>query len=245
MKARAPSPVDGRQADPGDAICDWCGTQPAKPRGRFCSQLCRQTAFRLRQRGEPMIGPARRALTFAYADPPYVKLSRKYYRGRANYAGEVDHEKLIADMTNMVRTETWAGWALSCSSKSLRMLLPMCPDATDVCPWGKPIGVPPATYGRHTTHEIVLVFGGRKRRPGVRTFLYAPPARGGGDLPGRKPVAFAAWLFDLLGMQPGDKLMDLFPGSGVISRAWDETSRLQGRREAPGRAAAFDSRTPG
>lgn len=38
---------------------------------------------------------------------------------------------------------------------------------------------------------------------------------------GRKPIAFAAWLFGLLGAVPGDELADLFPGTGVIGRAWE------------------------
>ncbi len=38
---------------------------------------------------------------------------------------------------------------------------------------------------------------------------------------GAKPAAFAYWLFDLLGALPGDELVDLFPGSGGIARAWD------------------------
>jgi hypothetical protein len=37
---------------------------------------------------------------------------------------------------------------------------------------------------------------------------------------GRKPLAFCAWLFDLLGMRPGDELEDLFPGTGIVSKAW-------------------------
>jgi hypothetical protein len=39
---------------------------------------------------------------------------------------------------------------------------------------------------------------------------------------GRKPVAFCAWLFDLLGMVPGDELVDLFPGTGIVARSWRE-----------------------
>jgi predicted methyltransferase len=50
------------------------------------------------------------------------------------------------------------------------------------------------------------------------------PARGEGTLPGRKPIAFCAWLFDLLGMRPGDILIDLFPGTGIVTRAWAEVS---------------------
>ena len=40
-------------------------------------------------------------------------------------------------------------------------------------------------------------------------------------LTGAKPEGFCFWLFDLLGMQPGDVLEDLFPGTGGVSRAWD------------------------
>jgi hypothetical protein len=29
-------------------------------------------------------------------------------------------------------------------------------------------------------------------------------------------------LFDALGMMPGDELDDLFPGTGIVSRAWAE-----------------------
>ena len=212
------SPVDERR-------CSWCRINPVQGRQVFCSQLCRQTAFRLRQRGEPMITAARGDLVFGYADPPYVKLSKRFYQDRSNYEGEVDHLELISQMTSLVKRGKWAGWALSASRKSLRFLLPICPEATDVCSWVKPIGVPSTTYGRHSTWEPVLVFGGRKRRPGVRDWLAAQPARGGGDLPGRKPIAFCRWLFDLLGMLPGDDIVDLFPGSGVVGRAWEEISR--------------------
>jgi hypothetical protein len=37
---------------------------------------------------------------------------------------------------------------------------------------------------------------------------------------GAKPAAFCWWLFDLLGALPGDDLVDLFPGSGGVARAW-------------------------
>jgi hypothetical protein len=41
-----------------------------------------------------------------------------------------------------------------------------------------------------------------------------------GALTGMKPPEFAAWLFAQLGARPGDELVDLYPGSGAISRAW-------------------------
>ncbi len=43
---------------------------------------------------------------------------------------------------------------------------------------------------------------------------------------GAKPAAFCWWLFDLLGALPGDELVDLFPGSAGIGRAWAYASRV-------------------
>jgi hypothetical protein len=207
-------------------FCRWCKEKPVDARRAiYCSRRCRQAAFRLRCRGQTLgetsFGPGELpGLRFAYADPPYPGLSAKYYRREATFAGEVDHPALIASLT----AANYAGWALSTSSKALRQLLPLCPEGARVCSWVKPIGVPPATYGIHSTWEPVIVVGGRKRQPGVRDWLAAQPARGWGELPGRKPVAFCAWLFDCLGMLPGDTLDDLFPGTGMVARAWEELS---------------------
>jgi hypothetical protein len=155
-------------------------------------------------------------MRFKYADPPYPGLSAKYYRDEPTFAGEVDHVALIESLVS----SGCDGWALSTSSKALRDLLPLCPPEARVCAWVKPIGVPPATLGLHSTWEPLIVVGGRQRQPGVRDFLSAQQARGGGSLPGRKSIAFCAWLFNCLGMQPGDELDDLFPGTGVVGRAW-------------------------
>ena len=160
-------------------------------------------------------------MRFAYADPPYPGTARKYYGDQPTYAGEVDHAELVASL----RTSGYDGWALSTSAKALRDVLPLCPRSARVCPWTKPGGVPRTTRGLHNCWEPLIVVGGRQRPPGVRDWLRAHPARGGGVLPGRKPIAFCAWLFGCLGMAPGDELDDLFPGTGIIGRAWVELSR--------------------
>ena len=214
---RVTSPVDERR-------CGWCRRElatTAKRSARFCGKKCRQSAFRLRCRGADVVaGVGDDVATFAYADPPYPGLAAKYYRNESTFAGEVDHAALIASLT----AGGYAGWALSTSSRALRAILPLCPPDARVCAWVKPIGVPPATNGIHATWEALIVVGGRQRPPGVRDFLSAQPARNEGTLPGRKPIAFCAWLFDCLGMVPGDTLLDLFPGTGIVSRAWDELS---------------------
>lgn len=90
--------------------------------------------------------------------------------------------------------------------------------------------------GADRTVTDVRNAGGRQRPPGVRDFLSAQPARGAGTLPGRKPLSFAAWLFGCLGMQPGDTLDDLYPGTGVISRAWASLSSEYSGDASPGAA---------
>jgi hypothetical protein len=241
-------------------LCDWCRENgpplppDARPYQRYHSQRCRQAAFRLRQlvSSEAAAG---RPMRFAYADPPYPGRARKYYGNEPTYAGEVDHAELIASL----ESGGYDGWALSTSEDALQALLPLCPpmrppdQQTRVCPWVKPIGAAPATRGPHNTWEPLIVVRGRKLRPGFRDWLLAQPARGGGSLPGRKPIKFCAFLFQQLGMLPGDELVDLYPGTGVVSRAWAELSRrgaalgdvAEDLRDASARAPGNASLYPG
>lgn len=198
--------------------CAWCECwipTTARSDSRFCTKRCRQWAFRLRQRFDVAVR-AETPLRFGYADPPYPGKAR-IYKNEATYAGEVDHAALIASL----RT-SYDGWALSTSSSSLRALLPLCPEGVRVGAWTKPGGVSRHTRGMHSLWEAVIIWPGRELQPGVRDWINAQPARRGGTLIGRKPLAFCAWLFRCLGMQPGDELTDLFPGTGIVSTAWRE-----------------------
>lgn len=213
--------------------CSWCENELTDPRARYCSQKCRQAAFRLRCRRQTEVEQSR-PMRMAYADPPYPGLAKRYYGKEPTYAGEVNHTELIASLM-----EQYDGWALSTSSKSLREVLPLCPPDARVCAWVKPVGAPPATYGLHGIWEPVIVVPGRRLQPGVPDALRAHAARGGGTLTGRKPIAFVAWLFDCLGLLPGDELDDLFPGTGIVSRAWRESStRVISDTSVPGRRVA-------
>ena len=216
--------VDASSIARADGRCAWCRRDLRTTRATYCGQRCRQTAFRLRRRRTTATASALPG-RFAYADPPYPGLAARYYGQEPDFEGEVDHRVLIASLVN----GDYTGWALSTSRAALRELLPMCPEGAHVCPWLKPGGVPRATFGLHSCWEALIVVGGRATQPGRRDFLVAHPARGGAgleraELPGRKPIAFAAFLFDALGMLPGDELEDLFPGSGLIGRAWAELS---------------------
>lgn len=201
--------------------CRWCGAAMPGRRGdrQFCGRKCRQAAFRLRRLGQRHLVPTTPA-RLAYADPPYPGLAH-YYRDQPTYAGEVDHAALVAQLT------TYDGWALSTSAAALATVLPLCPPGIRVCAWVKPIGVSSRTRGLHSTWEPLIVAPARHLRPGKRDWLAAQPARNGGTLIGRKPLAFCAFLFRALGAQPGDILADLFPGTGIIGRAWREWSRVE------------------
>jgi hypothetical protein len=158
-------------------------------------------------------------MRFGYADPPYPGLAKRYY-GQP----EVDHVALVAALASGV----YDGWALSTSSRSLGDVLSLIPGQwrkqIRVLAWVKPIGGSDRCLGLHSCWEPVIIVPGRRRRPGQRDWLRAFPARGGGDLMGRKPLAFCTWLFACLGMQPGDELDDLFPGTGIVGRTWRELS---------------------
>ena len=163
-------------------------------------------------------------MRFAYADPPYLGQARKHYAHP-----EVNHTILIGTLAR----EYPDGWALSCSSPSLRKLLPLCPPDVRVMAWAKPFhcykkGVSPAY-----AWEPVILRGGRPRpQPPYETpkdFVSANITMRKG-LVGAKPPQFCQWLFDCLNIQLGDTLDDLFPGTGIISHEWQRRQdELAGR----------------
>lgn len=160
----------------------------------------------------------------AYADPPYLGQGKRHYAGR-----NVNHPLLIAHLVS----DFPDGWALSCSSPSLRELLPLCPEDVRIAAWVKPFcafkrGVRPA-YG----WEPVIYRGGRNTHPPV-------PEKGGKQitpkdfhsagitlkrgLVGAKPVSFCRWVLSLLNVQADDIVVDLFPGTGVMGRVTREVT---------------------
>ena len=161
-------------------------------------------------------------MTFAYADPPYP--------GKAGYypeRQEVDHASLV----DRLRIEYPDGWALSTSSGALAGVLRLCPPDARVCAWVKS---PRRTCSArpHDAWEPVIVVGGRPLRVADRgggrvvhdvenALVYRGRYRAfPGAMVGMKPPQFAEWVFRMLGASLGDRLDDLFPGSGAVSEAW-------------------------
>jgi hypothetical protein len=146
----------------------------------------------------------------AYADPPYPG-SAHLYADHADYAGEVDHEALVAEL------QAFDGCALSTSSKALRFVLALCPPGVRVVVW--------INHAITYSWEPVIVAPARPVS-GVRDWLRCEPdgytfrPRPATYVIGQKPEPFCRWVFAWLGARCGDTLADLFPGSGSVGRAW-------------------------
>jgi len=148
----------------------------------------------------------------AYADPPYVGQAKKHYN-----EDEVNHELL------MLQLEEYDGWALSCSSPSLRYLLPFASPETRVMAWVKPFAIYKPNVNPAYAWEPVLVKPARKwgrDRETTRDWVSTNITLQRG-LVGVKPDAFSYWLFEVLGMVPEDEFIDLFPGTRAVAKAWD------------------------
>lgn len=188
----------------------------------YCKQGCRQAAWRF-GRGRIRRERADRPMRFAYADPPYPEMARRYYQHHRDFAGEVDHGRLVEQLA----TGGYDGWALSTSAAALRDVLALCPDDVRVAAWVRGER-PTRSYGPLNAWEPVIYRGGRPNpSPSIDTrridaLVHRARARTTDPhrIIGAKPAEFCWWLFELLGMRPGDELADLFPGSGGVSRAW-------------------------
>ncbi len=183
-------------------------------------------------------------MRFCYADPPYPGLAHYYVENQ-----EVNHAILIGTL----QSEYPDGWALSTSAEALAQVLALCPDGVRVGAWVKGARNSKCRWPAKSW-EPVVVYRGRPRRVVEYSSDMSPGRRatsavndslvyGGrqhshpGALVGMKPAKFAEWVFRMLGAEQGDRLDDLFPGSGAIGRAWTlhmrdpcDASQLEQRR---------------
>lgn len=155
-------------------------------------------------------------MRLAYADPPYPGRAH-LYADHPDYAGEVDHEALVA------RLGEYDGWALSTHSRSLHDILDLCPRDVRVLIWVK-------NTVRYAW-EPVIVSPARTPDGGLRDWVHAEAEafqwrpKPESHVLGQKPEAFCLWIFAWLGACGEDTLDDLFRGSGAVSQAWDKFAR--------------------
>jgi hypothetical protein len=161
-------------------------------------------------------------MRLAYADPPYPGCAH-LYKDHPDYAGEVDHVELLA------RINTYDGWALHTNSTTLAHVI-RCADEAGVdgyrvMAWVKPFAAFKRNVSVAYAWEPVLVKAARKPvvdKSMVWRDWIAENITLRRGLTGAKPEAVCRWVFGVLGAEPGDELHDLFPGTGAVSKAWDQ-----------------------
>ena len=175
-------------------------------------------------------------MRFAYADPPYIGQAKRHYQ-----CAEIDHTVLCAKLV----TEFPDGWALSCSSSSLGQILALLKgEEYRVASWCKSFCAFKRNVRPAYAWEPVIFAGGRNPCNGHRAaipekngeqttpkdFIVEPITLRKG-LVGAKPERVCHWILDLLNFQPGDELVDLYPGTGVMGRIASERSAAPPERE--------------
>lgn len=162
-------------------------------------------------------------MKIAYADPPYPGCAH-LYRDHPNYAGEVDHESLI------YRLNTFDGWILHTSSVAIPLIAPfILPEwGARWMAWVKPFAAFKRNVPVAYAWEPVIVKAARKPvvsgRCVMRDWVREPITLQRG-LTGAKPEAVCRWAFEVVGAEPDDELIDLFPGTGAVMRAWEQWRR--------------------
>lgn len=161
-------------------------------------------------------------MRIAYADPPYPGQAAKWYADHPDYRGEVDLAELLVDL------DGFDGWALSTSAAALKDVIGLVSGEVRVAVWYRPNSEPPGNRGTWWwTWEPVVVRPARPPASATKDHLSFHKEQGflGSTLPGQKPRPVCEWIFALIGAKPDDELVDIFPGSGAVTRAWDAWRR--------------------
>ena len=167
-------------------------------------------------------------MRFAYADPPYLGLAAKFYGHLHPEAAEYDRPEKHQELIDRLCDE-FDGWALSLHTPTLKAILNMCPDDVRIGAWVKPFASFKKNVTRAWVWEPIILWGGRPipiTQNTVRDWIESPSIAENITLrrgfTGAKPAAVTWWIFDWLNMQPGDDFTDMFPGSGAVTKAYDD-----------------------
>ena len=181
-------------------------------------------------------------LRIGYADPPYPGQSLKHYGDHPDYAGEVDHFELAEQLRE------FDGWILHTSSPCLFHVQTALAASGEVAAdenfktgtyrtmaWVKPFAAFKPNVPVAYAWEPVLVKPVRKPEVSGRMVMrdwLAENITMKRGLTGAKPDRLCRWLFEVVGADPADELVDMFPGSGAVSDAWNSW-RSEPRIEFP------------
>lgn len=160
-----------------------------------------------------------------YADPPYPRQAERHYG-----ESEVDHAELLKHLD-----ESYDGWLLHTSSTALEHVLHITAEygigPFRIMAWVKPFAAFKRNVSVAYAWEPVLVKACRKPTVSKRTLVRGEPIvfrdvcaesitlkKG---VVGAKPENVCRWAFEMLGLEPADHLVDLYPGSGAVTAAWN------------------------
>lgn len=163
-------------------------------------------------------------MKLGYADPPYHGCA-DLYRDHPDYAGEVDHVALVERLES-----EFGGWVLhtSATPEAIALLAPLVlKTGARWCSWRKGFAPFKRNVSVAYTWEPVIIKAARKpvvskrlvMRDWINTDIQCSCTLKKG-LTGAKPEAVCHWAFELLAARPDDELVDLFPGTGAVSKAW-------------------------
>ena len=181
-------------------------------------------------------------MRLAIADPPYLGRAALWYggkgrskhgtagraRGRGQLAAEyhpeahewddpAKHIDLIATLDR-----EYDGWAVAASGKTLAPLLTTVDELGGrVAIWHVTNAIPDGARVRNVWEAVLYKTPAGRRAVGtghrVPDLLSAAHPVSG--FVGAKPDAWTRWVLNLLGFEPDDEIVDMFPGSGAVSRA--------------------------
>lgn len=159
-------------------------------------------------------------MRLGYADPPYPGCAH-LYRDHRDFAGEVDHIELIARLER-----EFDGWVLHTSSPAIGLIAPLLPPSARWGAWVKSFaafkkGVRPAYAWEPVIFKPMRRMAEDHSGRFVQRDWIEEPITMKRGLTGVKPEAVCHWAFEITGCERGDELVDLYPGSGAVTRAWE------------------------
>jgi len=165
-------------------------------------------------------------MKIGYADPPYIGCAH-LYKDHPDYAGEVDHAALIAQLE-----DEFDGWILHASAtpRSMTAIAPLVEKTSARwMAWVKPFAAFKRNVSVAYAWEPVIIKPARKpvvsKRLVMRDWIDCPITMKRG-LTGAKPEKVCHWAFEMVAARPDDDFVDLFPGSGAVSAAWTTWQKL-------------------
>lgn len=163
-------------------------------------------------------------MKLGYADPPYLGCGKLYVEHHPE-ALEWDDPKTHAKLVQRLQDE-FDGWVLhlSATPESIALYGRLIEGSgARWMSWVKGFAAFKKNVSVAYAWEPVIVKAARKpvvsKRLVMRDWIQESITLRKG-LTGAKPEAVCHWAFEMVGARPDDDLIDLFPGTGAVTKAW-------------------------